>query len=138
VLSTDKHCELLSSFVRNKSAEIHSGFKLFVQLFSGIVGGSVVLRLQYNGRVPEQFIWLSNALAGLVTITSAIMIITAYYSWYGFRVRMSDIAGLDLDNHPRIRRPKPLLSAKAEFVMLFVMVIAFVGFMVFNPLEFLN
>jgi hypothetical protein len=46
-LSTDKHCEMLSANVRERNERIYEGFKLFVQLFSALVGAVVLIRLQH-------------------------------------------------------------------------------------------
>jgi hypothetical protein len=94
-LSAEKHCELLSANVRERSASIYEGFKLFVQLFSALVGGAVIIRLQYPKDLPSSFATLSNGLAVLITGASALLVLNAFFSWWGQRKRLSEVAGKD-------------------------------------------
>jgi hypothetical protein len=138
MLSTDKHCELLTNLARDKSAAIYDSFKLFVQLFSGIVGGSVVVRLQYGQTVPAGYVALSNALSALVVITCAVMILDAFRSWYGYSQKLSAVSGVSERGDILIARPSLYVSARTVAVMLGVMALALVGLIRFNPLQISN
>src|SRR6185295_15159586 len=104
-LSNEKHCEMLSDTIRDKSAAMNDGFKLFIQMFSSVVGGSVLLRVQYGEKIPHAFINLSNVIAVMVVITTGIIILDQYRSWYGYRRTLSVVAGKDHRAKPLIPKP---------------------------------
>jgi hypothetical protein len=138
MLSPEKHCEMLSDTIRDKSAAMYDGFKLFIQMFSGVVGGSVLLRVQYGGKVPYGFVELSNVLAAMIVITAAFIILDHYRSWHGYRLRLHELAGTDDDGQPRIPKPRFATSGSTVSAMLVAMVFSLIGFVVFNPLQIPN
>lgn len=135
-LSTDKHCEMLTAHIRDCNARITDGFKLFVQLFSAIVGAAVWLRLQqYQPTLPSTYIWLTDGLTLVVVFTCGIIVADNLRSWYGYRVRLSDVAGRDKQGNLIVPRPNLLTAAPIEATMLVVMILALILFCVFNPLQ---
>ena len=93
-LSVDKHCEMLTAHIRDRVTGIMDGFKLFVQLFSAVVGGTVILHLQYPQMV-RSFTPLADALTGLILVTGIGIMLENIRSWYEFRIRLSNVAGED-------------------------------------------
>ena len=137
-LSVDKHCEMLTAHIRDRNAAIMDGFKLYVQMFSAVVGGAVVLRLQYGPDIPSLFAGLSDALAGLIFLMGAVIILENVRSWYDFRKALSDVAGTNKSRRRIVPAPKVWKSMRIELVMLAVMAIAWLAFYLFNPLRVLS
>ena len=133
-LSVDKHCEILTSHMRDRISSMRGGFKNFIQMYSAIVGGVVVLSLQYRDKIPPSFETLSNILISLVYFMATIHIVEELCSWYRLRKKLSAIAGMDQFHKPLIPFPKIWPSMIIELAMLAVMLIAFVVFYMFNPL----
>ena len=133
MLSVDKHCDMLSTGVLSRVAAGFDGFKLFVQLFSALAGGAVVVRLQYKGSIPAQFVTLSNLLAVLITFTGVILVGDAFRSWHGYRKRLSEVAGKDPASGENIIPPPHWVSS--VWPMIAVMLISCVLFWYFNPLR---
>jgi hypothetical protein len=138
MLSIDKHCEMLSNSIRDKSAAMYDGFKLFIQMFSGVVGGSVLLRVQHGGKVPYGFVESSNMVAAIIVITTAIIIWDHYRSWHGYRVTLHELAGTDDHGKPCIPKPRFVTSGLAFSAMLVAMAFSLLGFVAFNPLQIPN
>jgi len=133
MLSVEKHCEMLSANVRDRISAISDGFKLFVQLFSALVGGAVVLRLQQSEGIPASFVTLSNLLAILITVAGMIMVGDAFRSCYGHRTRLSELAGKDEAGNNIIRLPRGWLSS--AWFLLLAMPISCALFLYYNPLQ---
>jgi hypothetical protein len=129
---------MLSNTIRDKSTAMCDGFKLFIQMFSGVVGGSALLRLQYADKVPSAFVWLSDALAILVVVTATIFLLDHYRSWRGYRLALSEVAGKDHRGKRIIPPPSFVKSGWAFSTMILVMALALTGFIFFNPLQIPN
>ena len=134
-LSIDKHCEMLTAHIRDRNSAISDGFKLFAQMFSTLVGGAVIARLQYGTKIPAQFANLADALAALIVCVCAIIILENVRSWYQYRKVLSDIAGQDEGGRPIVPPPRLFAAARIESVMIAVMIAAWVMFYLFNPLQ---
>jgi hypothetical protein len=142
MLSVDKHCEILTGHIRDRVSAMTDAFKLYVQMFSAIVGGAVVLKLQYKNEVPASFIWLSDALVFLILLTCAVIIIENMRSWYSYRERLSNFAGKSKRGKRKNKKSKLELvvptpevrNLMVQFVMLGVMTVACGAFFIFNPL----
>jgi hypothetical protein len=135
MLSVEKHCEMLSANVRERSASIYDGFKLFVQLFSALVGGAVVIRLYPTKDVPSSFTNLSNGLAVLITGASVLLVLNAFWSWWGQRKRLSEVAGKDEAGKDIIPAPRMGLRQASVWIMVVVMLVACALFLRCNPLR---
>jgi hypothetical protein len=83
-LSVDQHCGMLTDHIRDRSKAIMDGFKLYVQMFSAIVRGTIVLRLQYP-KIPPSFANLADALTGLIFLMGMVIIWENIRSWYQLR-----------------------------------------------------
>jgi hypothetical protein len=130
MLSTDMHCEMLTNTIRDKSKAMYDAFKLFVQMFSGVAGGTVLIRLQYVDQISMNFVWLSDSLATLVTITAAFIVVDHYWSWWNYRTTLAAISGPDEQGN-FIPAPK-WTSGIVMSLMLFVMLLATALFILFN------
>jgi hypothetical protein len=138
MLSVDKHCEMLTDQIRDRNKHIMNAFKLYVQMFSAIVGGSVALRLQSAGKVPVSFSWLVDALALLVFLITAVIISDNVRGWHEYRQRLSEIAGRDRNHNPIVPLPTLWKSKRVEVGMIGVMAISLVAFWLFNHCGFSN
>lgn len=134
-LSVDKNCEMLTAHILNRISAVQDGFKLYVQMFSAILGGAVVLRLQYGPMMPPYFAWLADALATLIFVNAVVTIYENARSWREFRKMLSDIAGVDMSGEKIIPPPKFLRATLSWRVMLGAMVFAQGLFYIFNPLR---
>ena len=126
-LSVDTHCEMLMAQIRDRTAGITEGFKLFVQMFSTVVGGSVVLHLQYPNIAPS-FALLADALTGLILVMGIVIIWENIRSWRDLRKRLSEIAGNDHSGKRVV--PDPILwkAMISPWIMIAVMAIAWIAF----------
>lgn len=130
-LSVDIHCQMLSAAALMKSQATYEGFKLFVQMFSAVVAGTVFLRFDKEpSKIPASFLDLTNAMAFLVTVVSGIIIYDAYRSWYGYRVKLAEIAGPG-----EVPSPSHTLSSTTLWAMYLAMGAALILFWMFNPLK---
>jgi hypothetical protein len=135
MLSPEKHCEMLSADARHRSAAMIDGFKLFIQLYLAIVGGSLILRLQYEAQVPASVVGASNAMVALLAIASLALVIDSFRSWYGHRARLSEVAGRDQSGKLVIPEPNLRKSSGSFIVMVVLIVAASILFWMFNPLR---
>ena len=135
MLSTDTHCEMLVAQIRDKNVSIYDGFKLFVQLFAAIVGGSVVLRLQYGPAMLPYFANLSEALVVLIFATSTVIILENLRSLHQYKIRLSNVAGMDKAGLRVVPLPRTFAAHKVEVFMFGVMLLAMMMFHMFNPLR---
>ncbi len=130
MLNPEKHCEFLTQHILARSKEITNSFRLFVQMFAALVGGAAAIRLQNSAQAPRSFAWLADALGLLILVATTYLILENLRAWYGYRNRLSDVAGEDV-----IKRPGPWWTARIEIIMISVMVVASVAFWTFNPLR---
>jgi hypothetical protein len=119
---------------RNRNAL--DAFKLFISLYSAIVGGSIWLSIQAdkNSSSYSSYGWLSNGAVALLTIVAVVLVFEAKRGWWGYRKAQSKLVGKTADGNYRIPLPKLFPTALTEGVMVLSMVAAGVGFIMFNPL----
>jgi hypothetical protein len=141
-LSIDKHCEMLTYHIRDRTSAIMDGFKLYVQMFSALAGGSVLLQLQFGNKIPPNFVTLADALAVLIFLMAVIIILENLRSWFQYRKALSEVAGLNPSIHAPHTQRQPIIplpniwkANKMESVMLLVMVCSLIGFCYYNPLQ---
>jgi hypothetical protein len=135
MLSVDTHCEMLTEHIRDRNDGIMNAFKLFVQMYSLVVGGTMLLRLEYGAQILPSFVWISDALAALIFLMSSVMILENVRSWYEYRTVLSNVAGRNRKGERIIPLPRMAKATKAEFIMLCVMALALALFFIFNPLR---
>jgi hypothetical protein len=129
MLSPEKHCEMLSANVRDRSEAMRGRFRLFIQLFSALVAGVIVLRVHPPNNIPAGFVFLSDLLACFIVVASVILVWDSFRAWYGQRKRLSEVTGEDLIS-PIHRSSFITLSS-----MIVVMFVALFFFACFNPLR---
>jgi hypothetical protein len=135
MLTAEKHCEMLSANTRDRAASIVNGFRLFVQLYSAIIGGAIVLRLQHGDQIAASFVRLSEFLLILITIASCLMVGDAFRAWLGQRKKLSEVAGKDAAGKDIIQKPNLMRQSMTIVTMFAVMAISLILFLVFNPLR---
>lgn len=135
MLSDDKHCELLTDHIRDRNTFIMDSFKLFVQMFTALVGGSAAIRLQYYQSAPKSFAWLADGLGLLIFVITTFVILENLRAWHDLRERLSEVAGLDDRGNHIIRPPHAWWGNRVEILMLVVMAASVVAFWTFNPLR---
>jgi hypothetical protein len=122
-ISVDKHCELLTEHIRDQLKRISDAFRLFVQLFTGIVGGSIWLRVEHAKDLETSrpvFERVSNGLVFLVFFVCAILIADNLRAWRSYRLALSKAAG-KAGGHPIIPPPNLFVSAWPDVVMIVAM-----------------
>jgi hypothetical protein len=134
-VSIDKEYEFVSSQVQEYNRRIADAFKLFVQLFSLIVGGSVWLSIQNQNTLSKSggYARLSDILVVLVAVYCAFSIWENLRAWRGYRFAQSRLGGLDEKGNPRIPPPQTFKAASEEAGMMITILIAAVLFCFFNP-----
>jgi hypothetical protein len=138
MLSNEEHCKLLTLQLLERLKYIMDGFKLFIQVFTALVGGAVAVRLQYGEKTPPSFARLGDALAIIIFIATAALILENLRAWYGYRNALSAFAGLNETNRHIIPRPRAWWTARIEIIMILVMIAATCVFLVFNTLRISN
>jgi hypothetical protein len=91
-VSEDKEFEYVTSQIIKHVERTVDAFKMFAQLFSVIVGGSIWLSIQSQAQeTTKTYANLSNILVTLVTIISSVMIFENYRCWWRFRTAQSKL-----------------------------------------------
>jgi hypothetical protein len=126
----EKQYEFVTSRVAELATATHSGLKIFLPNYSAIVGGSIGLRLQIKATVPSAYIYLSDALVGLLTLICVIIVYDNLRAWTGYRELLSRLTA-----DTRFPAPKPVQwpSAIIEYSMCGVMVAALALYVIYNP-----
>jgi hypothetical protein len=130
MVSEEKHFEFAVSVVAERHQATRNAFKLFLQLFSVIIGGSIWLTMQptFSASAKGKFIFVSDTLVLLVIIVTGAMVLEDLRGWWNYR---EVLAKFSYENHP-ISRPK-LRAVLIEAIMLLCMGVAGIIFIVFNP-----
>jgi hypothetical protein len=110
-VSEDKIYEFVTSQIQFREQGAINAFKLFLQVFSAIVGGSIWLSIQSSTSQASRpgFAAISDALVGLVFAVTAIMVAENFRGWLGYRKAQSKMAGEYPDG--RLRVPTKNLPA---------------------------
>jgi hypothetical protein len=134
MVSVDKEYEFVSEQIRFHVDKVYESFKLFIQLFSAIVGGSIWLSAQGSPKVTT-YIYLSDFLVFLIAAPSIIMIVEHWRAWRGYRHAQNRLGGKDENGKELIPLPSPILSwsSATEFAMIGTMIIGTCLFWVWNP-----
>jgi hypothetical protein len=127
-ISAIKRYQFVTQQLRYHNEKIIEAFKLFIKLFSAIVGGAIWLSIQTNEL--SSYGNLALALVGVLTLVTVVMVISNLMAWYGFRKAESFLVGKE-----KVGPPTPIRSCWTEYVMIFAMVCALTLFWCFNPLR---
>jgi hypothetical protein len=126
MVSEDKEFEYVTSQIVKHVERSVDAFKMFTQLFSAIVGGSIWLSTQHvSPAAAKTYSNLSVCLVVLVTIIASLIIWENYRVWRGFRAAQSRLV-------PHVPLPKRG-SEKTKWMMTVCMVGGCVAFWWFNP-----
>jgi hypothetical protein len=134
MISNDKQFEYLGSQVKKHVQRSIEAFKLFLQIFSAIVGGSIWLSLQSSLTSPfrHRYVILTDAAAILLAAVVIVMVLDNLRAWRGYRIAMSNLAGKRPDGDYAI--PLPLMrSAITERAILFGIAVVTMLFCFENP-----
>jgi hypothetical protein len=131
---TDEHLyKTLCDMIAERNRNALDAFKLFVALYSAIVGGTIWLSAQAT-QPKAPYAWLSNGVVILLTLVASILVFEAKRGWWGYREAQSKLVEKYEANDLRIPPPKLFPTVVTEGAMLIGMVIACIGFVWFNPL----
>jgi hypothetical protein len=130
MITEEKQYEYIGAVITDRLDRSRDSFKLFLQLFSAIVGGSFWLSKQgvSSDAATYRYIVESDALVVLVITVTGIMVYRAYRGWWGYR---EALARFDGGNFPIPRPSRGTLWA--EKAMLGCMALAGGIFIAFNP-----
>jgi uncharacterized protein (DUF58 family) len=134
MVTDDKQYEFITSRITDLSNATEDGLKLFVPMFSAILGGSIWLRLQIQGAAPPSYQFLSNWLMVLLTAVCIFLVLYNLWAWWGYRNQLVKITR-------SLRHPAPpprWASAIIEAVLCAAMAIACGIFIAFNPFGISN
>ena len=123
-------CEMIAE--RNRNAL--DAFKLFISLYSAIVGGTIWLSIQLKA-FAHSYETLSNGVVLLVAVVAIILIVEAKRGWWGYRKKQSELVGKTDDGQYRIPPPKLFPTALTEGAMVLCIAAATIGFVLCNPLH---
>jgi hypothetical protein len=135
-LSNEKHCEMLSANARVALDAMRGGFKMFVQLFSAIVGGSIALRLAGSdqAKLLAAVAPLADGLVVFVGAVSVLLIADSFRSFWGHRKKLTEVAGKNPNRKDVVPAPT-FLSGISVTIMGIVIVVCIVAFIRWNPLR---
>lgn len=129
MISDEKQYEFIGSMLKDRLDRGRDALRLFLQLFSAIVGGSIWLSIQdITPAARVAYERASNALIVLLIVVTGAMIWRATAGWWGYRQKLSEF---QFENHPA--PPPKYVAILAEALMLICMVVAGGFFIYFNP-----
>jgi hypothetical protein len=117
---------------RNRNAL--DAFKLFISLYSAIVGGAIWISTQATN-FPASYGTLSSVIVALVTVVAVILVVEAKRGWWGYRKAQSELVGRNADGKYRIPLPTAFPTVLTEGAMVACMLLACGFFIRFNPLQ---
>jgi hypothetical protein len=135
-LSNEKHCEMLAANARVAGDAMRDGFKLFVQLFSAIVGGAIALRLtsSVDPKLLAAVAPLAEGLVVFVGVVSAGLILDSFRSLRRQRRRLTEVGGKK-PNGEDVVKPLDFQSWITITIMEIVIVVSILAFWQWNPLR---
>ena len=130
MVSEDKQYEFITNRIGDLSNATEDGLKLFIPMYSAILGGSIWLRFQIKEAVPPHYTYLSNGLVCLLTIVCIYIVADNLRAWRGYH---KDLAKLT-KTAPNPSEVPPLFpSAFIEIVLCAAMTGACVVYIIWNP-----
>lgn len=125
MITQEQQYQFITSRISALADATYDGFKLFVTMFSAILGGTFWLRLQLKGSPPSSYVWLSDALIFLVAVVCIAIVWDNFCAWRGYRMKL-----LEYVDAPA---PRTFWRSRIEFFLCLMMAVAAVLFAVFNP-----
>lgn len=125
-ISNERQYEFVTTQIRYHDEKIIESFKLFIQVLSAIVGGSIFLAKEPSlhnpnyGPLATILVWCLGAMT-IITVSVNTM------AWFGFRKAEHRL-------NPKAPQVRHLWSYWNELAMLIVICIAVILFTLFNPL----
>ena len=108
------------------------GFKLFLPIYSAILGGSIWLSIQLTETIPPSYKYVSDTLIILLTLVCAYADLDNLRAWYINRKSLAQMTAKA--DHPI---PMPKISLMTIDVLLCVgMLVACAMFVWFNPFNY--
>jgi hypothetical protein len=130
MVSDEKQYEFITSRISDLSNDTIAGLKLFIPMYSAILGGSIWLKLQLRQQsVPASYKYLSDSLVSLLTLVCIYIVIDNLWAWWKYRNQLCR-----LTRRSHFPAPPPhWSSAIIEGVICVAMAIACGMFIWFNP-----
>jgi hypothetical protein len=91
MISDDKIFDYLTTRANQTSNDTEAGLKLFIPMYSAILGGSIWLSDKLEDPIPVRYRYLSNALVALLTIVCIYVVLDNLRAWWGYRVQLAEI-----------------------------------------------
>jgi len=129
MISDDKIFDFIATRANQTSNDTEVGLKLFVPMYSAILGGSIWLSDRLGNSTPHKFVYLSNALVLLLTFVCIYIVIDNLRAWWGYRIQIAEITK---DSKHSISQPR-WDSAIIELVLCLGMLGAGGMYVWFNP-----
>ena len=130
MISDEKIFDFVSKRVEQTSSDTEAGLKLFLPMYSAILGGSIWLSDKLGRTIPAKYEYLSDALVSLLTLVCVYIVIDNLRAWWGYRVQLSNLCA-----HSAHKIGLPTVwAAFMEVVLCVAMLGACVMFILFNPL----
>jgi hypothetical protein len=133
-VSVEKEFDNVAKQLSECNARIMDSFKLYIQVVSAIIGGSIYLSLQQHDKLKNaQYAALSDCLVALVTLVAIVMIYENLREWHGYRKAQSRLSGVDDNGAPYIPGPRGFQASRVESALMLAMVATALLFWWFNP-----
>jgi len=120
-----KQYDSVISQLHYKETVKYDAFKIFVQMFAAIAGGSIWLRLEMTQAPPRSYAHLTDALVFLLMVVCVASVVDSFRSWWDYREKLSRLD----KTVPRPRFPAGLM----ECIMSGAMLLATWAFVELNP-----
>jgi len=134
LINVEKEYEYVSKQVMEHNTRIMDAFKLYIQVISAIIGGSIYLSLQAHDKAKnEQYATLSDLLVVLATSLAIVMIAENLRGWHGYRKAQSRLGGTDPNGRPYIPAPRLFRASVLESALMAGMALTAALFWRFNP-----
>jgi hypothetical protein len=134
MITDDKLYEVLTDLIAERKNGCDNAFKLFVKLYTAIVGGAAAIGAVVPQPMRPVYAHVSVMLVIVVTVVTSILLFEAKRGWWEYRKAQSRIVA---DNSPNrsyhIPPPKVWPTLIAEIVMGAAMWVACALYWAFHP-----
>jgi hypothetical protein len=132
MVSEEKILDFVAMRANQTSNDTESGLKLFLPIYSAILGGSIWLTAGQSGSIPGSYQFISDMLVLLVTVVCVYIEIDNLQAWQSYREQLSLMT-------KQTKHPIPMPGRTAgviDYVLCVGMGAACLIFMIFNPFKF--